>query len=53
MDSPENTERAIKNGQSGETGYIGYTRQRKTNKNTTQYRLDTTLINNLYLNYMY
>jgi hypothetical protein len=53
MDSPENTEGSIKNGQSGETGTIGYTRQRKTNKNTTQYRLDTTLINNLNLKYMY
>ena len=53
MDSPENTEGSIKNGQSGETGTIGYTRQRKTNENTTQYRLDTTLINNLNLKYMY
>ena len=39
MDNPEKTEGAIKNGQSRETGNIGYTRHRKrTNKtqNTTQ-----------------
>ena len=30
MDNPENTEGAIKNGQSRETGNIGYTRGRKT-----------------------
>ena len=53
MDSPENTEGSIKNGQSVETGTIRYTRQRKTNENSTQYRLDTTLINNLNLKYMY
>jgi predicted acetyltransferase len=34
----EKTERAIKNGQSRETGNIGYTRQRKTKQNTTQPR---------------
>jgi hypothetical protein len=58
----ENTEGAIKNGQSRETGNIGQinvreyrrgnkkwtikrnnTRRRKTNKNTTQYVLDTTI----------
>ena len=39
----ENTERAIKNGQSRETGNTGYTRQRKTSKNTTQYVFDTTI----------
>ena len=50
----ENTESAIKNGQSSKTGNIGYTRRRKTqhnmcwtplytNKNTTQYVLDTTI----------
>jgi hypothetical protein len=33
MDNPENTEGAIKNGHSRETGDIGYTRHRtKTNK---------------------
>jgi hypothetical protein len=30
----ENTEGAIKNGQSRETGYIRYTRRRKTKHNT-------------------
>ena len=35
----ENTEGAIKNGQSRETGNIGHTIQRK----TTQYMLDTTI----------
>jgi hypothetical protein len=30
MDNPENTERAITNEQSRETGNIGYTRRRKT-----------------------
>jgi hypothetical protein len=41
----ENTEDAIKNGQSRETGNPGYTRRRKTkhNKNTTQYGLDITI----------
>jgi hypothetical protein len=41
----ENTEGAIKNGQSRETDNIGYTKHKtKTNitKNTTQYVLDTT-----------
>jgi hypothetical protein len=38
----ENTEGANKNEQSIETGNIGYTRQRKKEKNTTQYVLDTT-----------
>jgi hypothetical protein len=38
----ENTVGAIKNGQSRETGNIGYTRQRKTKK-TTQYVLETTM----------
>jgi len=32
----ENTEGAIKNGQSRETGNIGYTRRRQQNKNITQ-----------------
>jgi len=43
----ENTEGAIKNGQSGETGNIGYTRQRKTKQkhhytqtNTSNVELD-------------
>ena len=44
----ENSEGAIKNGQSRETGNIGYTRQGtqdedKQNNNTTQYLLDTTI----------
>jgi len=39
----ENTEGTIKKGQSRETGNIGYTRGRQTNKNTTQYVLDTTI----------
>jgi hypothetical protein len=38
----ENTEGAIKNGHSRETGNIVYTRQ-KQNKNTTQYVMDTTM----------
>jgi len=38
----ENTEGAIQNGQSRETG-MGYTRRRQT-KNTTQYVLDTTML---------
>ena len=39
----ENTEGAIKNGQSRETGNIGYTRRRQTKQkhNATQYALDT------------
>ena len=36
----KNTEGAIKNRQSRETGNIWYTRQ---NKNTTQYELETTI----------
>ena len=41
----ENTEEAIKNGQSRDTSNIGYTRRRKTKQkhNTTQYVLDTTI----------
>ena len=46
----ETTEGAIKNGQSRDTGNIGYTRRRKTKTqhnttqhNTTQYVLDTTM----------
>jgi len=39
----ENTEGAIKKGQSRETGNIGYTRWRKTKQYTTQYVLDTTI----------
>ena len=39
----ENTEGAINNGQSRETGNIRYTRGRQTDKNTTQYMLDTTI----------
>ena len=37
----EKTERTIKNGQSRETGNIGYTRRRQTKENTTQYMFDT------------
>ena len=33
MDSPENTERAITNGQSRESGNIRYIRRRKTTQN--------------------
>jgi hypothetical protein len=36
---------AIKNGQSRETGNIGYTKRKKQNKNTTQYVLDPTMHN--------
>jgi hypothetical protein len=39
----ENTEGAIKNGQSRETGNIGFTRRRQTKQNTTQYLLNTTI----------
>jgi hypothetical protein len=39
----ENTQGAIKNGQSRETGNAGYTRRRKQNKNTTQYVFATTM----------
>ena len=40
----ENTEGAIKNGQSRETGNIWHTRRRKNKtKNTTQCVLDTTI----------
>jgi len=39
----ENTEGAIKNGQSRETGNIRYTRRNKQNKNTTQWVLDTNI----------
>jgi len=39
----KNSEGAIKNGQSKETGNIGYKRRRKTNKNKMQYVLDTTM----------
>jgi len=40
----ENTEDAIKKGQSRETGNIGYTQDyEKQNKNTTQYALETTI----------
>ena len=39
----ENTEGSIKKGQSRETGNIGFTKRRKTNKNTIQYVLDTTM----------
>ena len=39
----ENTEGAINNGQSRETGSIEYTRRDKQTKNTTQYVLDTTI----------
>ena len=38
----ENTERTIINGQSRETGNIGYTIRRQ-RKNKTQYALDTTI----------
>jgi len=37
MDNPENTEGAIKNGQSRETGNIGYTRPRKTKQTHNMY----------------
>ena len=39
----EITEGAIKNGQSRETGNMGYTRQRQTKPKPTQYVLDTTM----------
>ena len=40
----ENTEGEIRNGQSRETGNIGYTRRKKKQqKTTTQYVLDTTI----------
>jgi len=39
----ENTEVAITNVQSRETGNIGYTRPRKTRQKTTQYVLDTNI----------
>jgi len=40
----ENTEGAIKNGQSRETVNIGYTKHKaNTTKTTTQYVLDTTI----------
>ena len=39
----ENTEVAITNGESRETGNLEYPRQRKSTKNTTQYVLDTTM----------
>ena len=39
----ENTEGAIKNGQSRETDNIAYTRRRQTKHNTIQYVLDTTI----------
>ena len=39
----ENTDGAIKNGQSRETSNMEYTRRRKKKKNTTQYVLDTTM----------
>ena len=38
-----NTEGAIKDGQSRETGNTGHRRQSKINRNTTQYVLDTTI----------
>ena len=37
MDNPEKTEGAIKNGQSRETGNIGYIRQRKKKTKKTQH----------------
>jgi hypothetical protein len=40
----ENTEEAIKNGQSRETGNIGYTKQRKTQRNW-QHRVHKTTKN--------
>jgi len=39
----DNQEWTIKNGQSKETGNIGYTRRGQTKQNTTQYALDTTI----------
>jgi len=39
----ENTEGAIKNGHSRQTGSIRHTRREQTNKNTTQYVLDSTI----------
>ena len=39
----ENTEGTIKDGQSRETGNIGYTRRRQTQHNTAHYVLDTTI----------
>ena len=39
----ENAEGEIKNGQSRETGNIGYNIRTQTKQNTTQYVLDTTM----------
>jgi hypothetical protein len=39
MDNPEKTEGAIKNGQSRETGNIGYIRQRKKKTKKTQHNM--------------
>ena len=39
----KNTEGAIKNGHSRETGSIRHTRREQTNKNTTQYVFDSTI----------
>ena len=39
----ENTERAIKHGQTRETGNIRYTRQRKAKQSRTQYVVHTTI----------
>ena len=39
MDNPEKTEGAIKNGQSRETGNIGYIRRRKKKTKKTQHNM--------------
>ena len=39
----ENTEGAIKNGESRETGNIGYIKRRKTKQNTRPHVLDPTI----------
>ena len=51
----ENSEGAIKNGQSRETSKIWYTRRRKTNTtntNTPQYVLDTTMRKQTHITYI-
>ena len=51
----EDTEGAIKNGQSRETGNIGYTRYKmktKQNKNTTQYMLDITICKHMQITHL-
>jgi hypothetical protein len=52
-DMLENTEGAIKNGQSRETDniYRVHKTEKKTNKNTTQYVLDTTICKQIQITY--